>query len=353
MSSRGLNTRRKRFLIYGALLSISLIALASGSQLEEANKLLSHLLRDIGISGLVGFLLAMTFERLSEYEAKRLAEEEREAITEEFRKVTEEEREAIKKDVFYYVLGYDIPQKIRDEISTQVLKSLYIRENLVMDFGLEVIKAPDTGESYMRTVCKMSYDIKNLTKERQVFRLNPSVDMAPVASLAGETKFISLSASGCENPCSFTEEQLRGMTAENEVEIYLKLDREIIVLPGRVTSVEVKYQTVRFLRRGHLDFVFTTHTCDLDLTVRIHNPDVKIIASAFAENILKKTTKYDESFGYYNWKIDRPLLAYQGINVTWIMKEAASPANPAAPAEKQMAVSGAANIADETVRAQA
>lgn len=330
----------KTKVMYGLLLAGSLSAMALGYYLEHrapflGQMLWAHLSRDIGIAGVVGYILAITFERLS---------------ADEFRRLTEEERAAIKKDVFFYVLGHDLPQEIRDEISTQILKSLFIRRNLTLIFELEEIKAPDTGDSYMLTTCTMSYDIKNLTKVKQLFPLNSSVDKSPVTSLAGETKFVHLSVKGSEQPFDLDEKQLAKMCAENENEILLHPgpDKPIVVLPGRMTTVAITYQTVRFLRRGHLDFVFTTHTCELDLSVRVRNPNVKVFATAYANSELKEVDlKHRPSFGIYNWKIDRPLIAYQSISITWALEPAAaaSAASNAPLLESRIAASDSAQPA--------
>ncbi|HLL70116.1 MAG TPA: hypothetical protein VK363_01710 [Pyrinomonadaceae bacterium] len=346
MNSAGEGKSKRTKLIYGLLLVSALLALGLGYYLEHRAPFWSHIARDIGISGLVGYYLAYTFERLSADEYKRLAEEERATSAREFRRLTEEEREAIKKDVFFYVLGHDLPQEIRDEISTQILKSLLIRRHLTLIFELDEIKAPDTGDSYMLTKCIMSYSIENLTKVNQPFLPRPSVDKSPVASLAHETKFTSLSVKGCEQPLELKERELHELLDEHDTEMVLKLKNPIIVLPGTMTTVQIEYQTARFMRRGHLDFVFTTHTCELDLSVRVRNPEVRVFATANANSELKADPlKHRPSYGVYNWKIDRPLIAYQGISITWARDATVGSGNAPPLLEGQTAASGSAQLA--------
>lgn len=316
--------------IYRLLLALSAVALMSGYFLESRVPLLSHILRDIGISGLVGYILANTFERLSAEELK----EERIASANEFRRLTEDERAAIKKDVFFYVLGHDLPEAIRTEIDTQILKSVLIREHMKLFYELETITAPDTGEEYMKSTCTMSYTIKNLTKTPQLFKLNSSIDTSPIASLAPYVKFIRLSVKGSEAPYECNEAELKRLSVQKDTEIVLQpatIDpkREIYVRSDRETKVEIKNQTIRFLRRGHLDFMFTHHTCKLDLIVKVRSPNLKVFASPSAEVKLEEVdVEHDPERGDYRWEINRPLIASQSINITWTVEPpAGSPAD--------------------------
>lgn len=82
----------KKVRVYGllALLSLLLVALSYYFKKWHYDEFVIHFTRDLGIAGLVGFLLAITIEELSHAE---------------FRKLAEEERAGIKRDVFYYVYG--------------------------------------------------------------------------------------------------------------------------------------------------------------------------------------------------------------------------------------------------------
>lgn len=314
---------KRTLLVYLGLLVFSVLAIAWSYDLEHTHLFWSHMVRDIGISGIVGFILAMTFEQLS---------------AAEFRRLTEEERAAIKKDVFYYALGHNIPEAIRKEINAQILESDFIREDFILDFELEVIKDSETGESYMRTICTMAYKVKKLTEDPPPFPFDPGVDKSPTPSLAHETKFNGLRVTGSKEPFDYDEQRLKAITQQGKTEITLKLDKSIVVLDNQPTEVELKYQTVRFLKRGHLDFMFTTHTCDLDLTVRVLDPNIKVFASAPVKDMLQKTIRNHPESGIYNWKIDRPLLAYQGIKVTWLLEQPAVAGTAAVGPQAQAAI---------------
>jgi len=89
------------------------------------------------------------------------------------------------------------------------------------------------------------------------------------------------------------------------------------VLPDVTTKVAVVSQTVKYLSGGCLYLILSNHTCDLELLIRVPGRDIDVIVTAYADNVLKKAETHDPDLGVYHWNIERPILAYQGINVTW------------------------------------
>lgn len=294
--------------VYTVLLLGSMLALGLSYYLEHQNQFWSHVSRDVGISGLVGFILAMTFERFS---------------GEEFKRLTRDDRDAIKQDVFYYVLGYDLPSKIREEISAQIVKSPFLREKFIMDVGLQIIKDPDTGRSYMKTSCKLSYRVVNLTNRPRSWPFVTFVDKAPVSSLAHETKFTRLKIEGAQEPVNFDEKDLQGpkLWGEDETTVKLRLPKPVNVVPGRSVKVEIEYQTVRFLEAGHFHYVFNYHTLDFELIVRMVGPNIDPNIKIFGEAPvgLVPTHQHHPENQFYDWKVVRPLLHHQAISVKWIL----------------------------------
>ncbi len=295
-------TAYRTIVIYGFLVIMSIISIIAGYFLEHWNGLLAHILNEIGIAGLVGFLLAMTIERLS---------------AEEFRKLAEEERNVIKTDVFHYVYGRRTPKVITDEIDTQILSSDFVRQDQSLGFVLDVVNDPRTQESYIRSKCTVNYKIRNITPDRKTFVFDHSIDKSPSSSLRDEVKYTSLVVSGCETPFELNEEQLRKKRTETETEIPLNVDQKIVVLPEQPTIVKIEYQAIRNLKGGRIYFAFTNHAYDLDLTVHAPKRDIKVFAGAFSIYPLKETDRHQPSLGYYNWRLEKPLLAYQSIYITW------------------------------------
>ena len=171
--------------IYGLLIIFSLALLALGHQLElwGIPRMIIHFTNEIGIAGLVGFVLAITIEKLSH---------------DEFRKVAERERAEIKRDVFYYVYGHEIPLAIRDEIDAHILKVPYVRRGVVMQYELQPVQESTTNEWYVLATFTMNYDLENLTTEEFKFPFIAAIDKSPSEQFAKHTEFIRLSARGCK-----------------------------------------------------------------------------------------------------------------------------------------------------------
>ena len=296
----------KAVLVYAVLLAGAFAAMGLSYYLEHKTQFWSHVSRDVGISGLVGFFLAMTFERFS---------------GEEFKRLTKEDRDAIKQDVFYYVLGYDLPSRLRNEISTQIVKSPFLRQDFVMDVELQIIKDTVTGRTYMKTICKLSYSVVNLRPTLEKWKFSPFVDMAPVASLAHETKFTKLKIEGAQKPVDLDEQTLQKPEYKggDETVVQLMLPEPVNVLPETSAKVEINYQTVRFLESGHFHYVLNHHALDFELIVRLSGsniPAIKIFAEADPARLVPTRQHHPENH-FYDWKIVRPLLPYQTINVKW------------------------------------
>lgn len=303
--------------IYGMLLLIS-FGLIVGSYFVTSPSLAEHILSELGIAGLVGFTLAMTIERLSEEEFRRSASQERSALEGEFRKLAEDERTAIKKDVFYYVYGRKIPEEIRREINKQVLESDFVRQHLCLEFRLSTMEDPNTHEFYVKSVCSTQYMINNIAGEKKEFPLLHFVERSANPLWDNEVKFIGLEVEGCESPFSFDEAELRNKTAYKDTEISLNLDSNpVIVLPDVPTTVNLRYQGIRNAEGGHIYFSFTSHVCDLDLTVHVPNRELKVVADAYSPHELSTTHRHNPEVGYYNWDLKYPLLCYQSVKIAW------------------------------------
>ncbi len=93
--------------------------------------------------------------------------------------------------------------------------------------------------------------------------------------------------------------------------------QQVIVSPDRLTSLKIQYQGIRVLDGGGIYFSFSSHTCDLELTVSVKNRDLEVFAVAYSPHQLAATERHDPGNGYYNWTIKKPLLSFQAIRVSW------------------------------------
>ncbi len=303
---------------YILLLAIS-VGLLIGGYFVPRESFWSHLLNELGVAGIVAFVLALTIERLSADEFKRRAESERSLLRQEFRDLAKEERAAIKKDVFYQAYGRMIPQEIRDELDHHVLQADFIRSDLYLQFELTVEQDPKSSEEYVKSKCLTRSQIRNLSGKPRPFPIEHSIDSSPSEALRDEVKYLEFQSSGSETEFSLSESDLKNITRSDGGQVLLDSSkaRQVIVLPDRPTLLKIQYQGIRILAGGGIYFSFTSHTCDLELTVHVRNRDLEVFAEAYSPHPLAETERHDPSNGYYNWTIRKPLLSYQAIRVTW------------------------------------
>jgi hypothetical protein len=322
------------------LISIGLMVLASF--LGSTKTLAADLLNELGIAGFVAFVLALTIERLSAKEFEQRAKRERDLLQEEFRALAEQERKDLKKDVFYYTYGRILPQAIRDDLDHYFLQADFIRSNLYLQFDLTIETDPHTSKDYVKSICLTSSHIRNLTGKPKTLPIDHSIDPSPSEALKNDVKFLEFLCTGSANEISMTESQLATMTRRDAGGVALNLAEEqrVVVLPEEPAVLKIRYQGVRAMEGAGIYFFFTTHTCDLELTVHVKNCDLEVFAEAYSPHKLAETDRHDPSTGYYNWAIEKPLLAYQAIRVNWrrvsvgakqLGQPVAAPA-PAAPA---------------------
>jgi hypothetical protein len=302
----------RKLYVYGILLIVSALALLIGFFVENSadgviwREMLGHLLTEVGIAGFVGFILALTFEKLS---------------AEEFRKLASDERDAIKQDVFHYVFGHSIPQEIMSIIDKQILKTPLVRRNLRVEYVLEAVEAPGGATKYVRATRELNYEVENLSGQPCRLPVTSAVDVAPIPELQDDAKFLYVRAEGCAQPFECGDEsELRGMQRVSRIEKCISFEDKVVVLPDRPTSVTVRTQSVKHYDGGGVYFILNTHTCDLDLTVIVPGKDMEVEAAATTENELTATHRHKPQLGFYNWKLERPLLAYQGVDVRWFPK---------------------------------
>jgi hypothetical protein len=299
----------------------------------------AELSKELGIAGFVAFALALTIERVSAEEFERRAKGERDLLEEQFKALAKQERADLKKDVFYYTYGRNLPQAIRDDLDHYFLQADFIRSNLYLQFDLSIETDPVTGKDYVKSICFTSSQIQNLTVERKAFPIDPSIDRSPSDALEKDVKFLEFLCTGCANKISLNEAQLTAITRRDAggVAFNLPQDQQVVILPEEPTALKIRYQGIRAMEGAGIYFFFTTHTCDLELTVHVKNNDLDVFAEAYSPHELSETDRHDPAMGYYNWAIKEPLLAYQAIHVNWRrasvpVKQLSQPVAPPVPA---------------------
>lgn len=330
--NRQTNERRKYFLIYGSIFVGSIFALTAGFAIEQShfllnafnshsdtlaslNMLLAHCLNEIGLAGLIACGLAVTIERFSTREFVKHAQA-----------LAADEREAIKQDVFHATFGHFVPKAIIDELTSQVLIETFLRRNFLMIYTLRPFVDVLTHSTYVLVEFKMKYDIINLSPYRRPFILKAAFSKPPLASLRDQAKFLLISAQGCEEPFTLQEEKIGVMSGAGSY-ISLKHQEPLWIKPGedQATTITIHSQTVKHFAGGSSFFSVEYPTADLELTALVYDRTLDVYSGATPVSPdcewLMETPRHQPEYGYYNWKLQRPLLAFQAIYLTWNPKD--------------------------------
>lgn len=305
MKAKGLRFPEYRtVVIYGALLLLSVGAVVAGFYLEHQNKLAAHILTEFGIAGFIGFVLAITIERLS---------------AEEFRKSAEEHVNEIKKNVFHYVYGHSIPEEITQEIDEQILRAVFVRREAHISYTLDHVRRGDAPAGYVLVNVVMHYVAENITKVTQNLPVAVIIEKAPDPVLNGDVKIISVKVEGggCGEPFEYEEADLRALQTEDDIEITFK--KEVPVAPGKGTRVVINTQTVKYLNGGSDTGFVTNHVCGLDMIVQAP-ADICVFAIPLTSGKFDDGWSHKPQAGHYHWQLKRPLLTYQGFLLYWTPK---------------------------------
>jgi len=308
-------------LIYLVLPLLSVVLIVAGYALEHADghtgvayyfgngkELFAHTITEVGIAGFIAFLLAATVERLSSHEILTL---------------THEHGRQVSQDVFKYVFGYDVSPEIRRVIYEDILQIPLLRKNSAVKVTLDILPLSAPSNRCVRVKREYSYAVQNLTSKTRQHTIYLPPGKLKIADPTSESKHLSVIVTGSGNDIRLTEEELkrrqdeRGLGEPIPIDIQIKNDE-----PAKVT---IETQWERFLEGGHMHFIVNTHTIGLDLFVEVPKNDLVVGAECFESNVLMDMSEGLEP-GNYHWRMDKPLLPYQGLYVTWAKRD--GPAKP-------------------------
>jgi hypothetical protein len=323
-----LSGRRAQACVLGAVAAAIFIVIAL--ELESADglfnppiqQLLVHLLSELGIAGLVAVLLAVTFERLSAEEFRKLGEDQLSVSAERFKEMAEEERGHVKTDVFHYVLGYAIPKEITDEIDTQILKAWFLRRHFELRLRIRPVQDSETGHRYMRLTGRYRYELENLTAEPKEYAFVPNLQRACASRALGpEVRFTGVRIEGCENALAWGEDELESRRIEHPTHVRVRIEPgELPIIPpksSRSTVVDIRYESIAQFDCGQYYMIFSHHTTDVQVIVDAVDAGVLVFGHTTSQHGLNETHWSDAANHLYHWETRRPFLASQGIYLTW------------------------------------
>lgn len=347
-----LQRQRSRTYLQLGMLGIVLIAAS-----EEVAALLplgagehwTHVVRtsvaEVGIAILIAVVVAEFFERLSADEYRGLAREDRESISREFTRVTaeerasvrqeferiaREERDMIKRDVFHYVYGHHIPQEVRQEIDSQIFRMPLVRRKMLVRLSLQPLFNTDASISFLSVRHWLRFELHNTTAEPQTYPFELRITRPPLDWLEEHVQMTGLRVDGCALPFELTPDEIRRSVIAQGEHLKFHLSRtahQIEVLPNQPAVVTCTYSSVRDFGHDDVSMYFIHYVCDVDIIVTVPDWMSQVLSLSCASSAARpQVVDQQADTGFYNWRIDRPLLPGQTLWVEWKTRVDCGPA---------------------------
>jgi|GEM_PF-3985105 len=284
------------YLLWGAL---SLLFVIAGNYTEHEWhwQLRSHILNEIGIAGFVAIILAVTIEYVS-----RKRDERR----------FKEEKEAIKHDVFEHVLGYRLPEGTFAELDEQILNASFMRKDFTVTYNLSPLPDP----RFIKIAGQISYKVFNLTAGKKDFNFRTGIEKAPIAELDDQVKFmvVKIRGSGVEVDLQDTKDIKAAEDHQTPHHLYI---RKKITIKGKENiSTTIKFEVVRALQGGSEFFLTPILALGFELFVEAWE-GIEVSAASYSHEDLTEGDQHLEKQNSYHWVLQRPMLPYHGVYLSW------------------------------------
>ena len=92
---------------------------------------------------------------------------------------------------------------------------------------------------------------------------------------------------------------------------------ELEIPPGRRATFVAHYENIKSLENGYEYFLSTLPTQGFDLRVTVRPLDLDVSATPFHPQELREASDHNPALRLYHWKIERPILPYQGLCLAW------------------------------------
>jgi hypothetical protein len=234
----------------------------------------------------------------------------------EFVKLVTEERKTLKKDVFLYAYGHNIPDDVKEEIRETILSQPFYRQNLTLEWEFSLIeKQPE----FLLVKKEYSYELVNNSNENKSWPFTFYQIGADDIKAVAECQFIVLRIQrGNEveklRPDEMTKGQPLGQPHTRQFSTTIETKAH--------EHVKIYYQTKQKRRLSGGDDYHPSVPVTGRTTVRLHFPTVP----AFQVTVACKTRALKEGVdseppSRYSYYLDEGLLPYQGITISWSRSE--------------------------------
>jgi hypothetical protein len=296
--------QRKETGMYVLWVALSLLFISAGYFFEHEWewKLRSHILTEIGIAGVVAFILALTIEYVS-----RKRDERR------FR----EEKEAIKNDVFEHVLGYRLPEGIFAELDEQILNASFIRKDFTITYKLSALD----DHRFIKINGQISYKIFNVTPGRKDFEFVTGIEKAPIRDLDKLVKYTVVKIKGSGLDIDLQTKEDINKAVDYKTPNHLHIRQKITIKGNEHASATIRFEVVRALQGGSEFFLTPILALGFELFVQAWE-GIEVSAASYLPEELTEGDQHLKKQNSYHWLLQRPMLPYQGVYVSWKSKEA-------------------------------
>jgi hypothetical protein len=262
--------------------------------------LYAHILDELGIALVIGFVISFTIEKISRRE---------------FHAEIEKRIDVVQRQVFRATYQRNIPEGIIEEIEELVFASNFIRKNYVTSYDLEsvFVKNLDANDAALpstylvRERINSSYQVENITRGERTFVLRFYSETPPHNSLARYCGLEKLEINGKRIPES-------KITKRQDADIS-SVSLSITLGPGECISVNLMWST--FKNMEDVELLQSLLPSD-GMTLRARFPRNTAVcgAAAIHRSPLVVTDGMTDE-GFREWRIEAAVLPHQGIIFWW------------------------------------
>lgn len=313
------------------LFAFSIVFLSTHWAIEELTphkkSLLSYLLKDAGIAGLIALFLNLSIEwinrkRHHDHQARLITElqQKYQAITDKLLHDLENKHQAtsahllsdVTKKLFQTVYERNVDPEVFRQVDLHLLKASIMRKEFFVDFKLRRFVDPATNQATNFVVLDFCNDFQviNLTNAAvEADIAKAMVDVTP--QYKNHCYFKKVTINGREIDRKELEERNHVVATEN----YLTLNIPQSIKPNDPQIVRIEYTKLAPI--DYNEIVVTTIPMD-GITLTASDPEEFFTISAVSlhpsneELITPKTQKH-----LYRWKINNAILPGQGIVMMW------------------------------------
>lgn len=260
-------------------------------------------LKEVAFALLIACIFGITIERVQRRE---------------FVKLVTEEREVLKRDVFLYAYGHNIPEEIREEIRSRILYEPFYRRDLTIEW--EFSEIPNEPEALS---LKKEYSyllVNNSAEDRDCPFEFTQIGVADQSTL-GETEFNVLRI---QHKDKVTEWRSKDMKEERPAaQPHMRKFSTMFRVQAQQT-VHIYFAIRANRKQADEDNYSSRHPVAGKTTVRLRIlPPLRLDVTVACKTQPLRIATDSEPPNKYSYYIEEGLLPYQGIIISWASKEVA------------------------------